>query len=210
MATLVLSGDTLYGTTEAGGYFGQGAVFKINTNGTGFTTLHNFFHSTDGYYANAGLFLSGNTLYGAALGGGMHGNGTVFALKTDGTGFTNLHNFVANDDGSEPDALVLVGNSLYGMARNYGSPEYTDSGTVFRLSFTPQLTINHSAAHVILTWPTNVAGFDYSGFTLQTTTNPLSAAGWSTSSIVPALVNGQNTVTHPASAPQQFFRLKSP
>jgi uncharacterized repeat protein (TIGR03803 family) len=211
VAPLILSGDTLYGTAEAGGYFGQGTVFKINTNGTGFTTLHSFFHTSDGYYANAGLFLSGNTLYGAAIGGGMHGNGTIFALNTDGTGFTNLHNFIADNDGSEPDALVLLGNALYGVARQYGTPppEYSDNGTVFRLSFAPHLTINRSETNVVLTWPTHIAGFDYAGHTLQSTTNLDSSAVWTTNSPAPTVVNGQNTVTNPASEPQRFFRLKS-
>jgi len=36
---------------------------------------------------------SGNTLYGTAAIAGISGNGTVFALKTDGTGFTNLYSF---------------------------------------------------------------------------------------------------------------------
>ena len=206
MATLVVSGNTLYGTTEAGGYFGQGTVFKVNTDGTDFTTLHSFSFRSDGFYANAGLFLSGNTLYGSALGGGRHGNGTLFAINTDGSGFMNLHDFNADDDGSEPDALTLVGDSLYGMARNYGSPEYTDSGTVFRLSFAPQLTIDCSETDVVLTWPTKVAGFDYSGFTLQSATN-LASPTWISNSLAPTVISGRYTVTNPASEPQQFFRL---
>lgn len=211
VAGLILSGNTLYGTTENGGAFGQGVVFKVNTDGTGFTTLHSFYYLSDGYYANASLLLSGNTLYGTAIGGGKHGNGTIFALNTDGSGFTNLHNLIADDDGSEPDALVLVGNSLYGVTREYGTPppEYSDHGTIFRLSFTPQLTINQSAANVILTWPTNVAGFDYTGFTLQSATN-LASPVWSANSLTPTVVNGQNTVTNPASEPQRFFQLKAP
>ena len=42
-----------------------------------------------------GLILSGNTLYGTAQYGGSSGNGTVFAVNTDGTGFTNLYSFTA-------------------------------------------------------------------------------------------------------------------
>ena len=45
------------------------------------------------FFAFSGLILSGNTLYGTARSGGSSGNGTVFALNTDGTGFTNLHSF---------------------------------------------------------------------------------------------------------------------
>src|SRR5690349_1586221 len=71
-----------------------------------FTTLHSFtegsrysnglgtiYTNSDGATPFAGLIVSGNTLYGTASGGGSSGNGTVFALKTDGTGFTNLHSF---------------------------------------------------------------------------------------------------------------------
>src|SRR6266568_1651484 len=40
--SLVLSGSSLYGTAVVGGSFGAGAVFKLNTDGTGFTNLHSF------------------------------------------------------------------------------------------------------------------------------------------------------------------------
>src|SRR5438876_10458 len=42
VAGLILSGATLYGTAYYGGSSGSGTVFKVNTNGTGFTTLHSF------------------------------------------------------------------------------------------------------------------------------------------------------------------------
>ena len=58
-----------------------------------FTTLHSFTGGSDGANPNAGLILSSNTLYGTTCIGGTSGNGTVFALNTDGTGFTTLHNF---------------------------------------------------------------------------------------------------------------------
>ena len=47
--------------------------------------------NSDGAYPDGTLVLSGNTLYGTAYGGGSAGNGTVFAVNTNGTGFTNLH-----------------------------------------------------------------------------------------------------------------------
>ena len=77
--------------------------------------------NSDGANPYAGLILSGNTLYGTANGGGSSGNGTVFAVNTNGTGFTNLHSFTAylvnNSDGAYPEAgLILSGNTLYGTA----------------------------------------------------------------------------------------------
>jgi uncharacterized repeat protein (TIGR03803 family) len=218
MAGLILSGNTLYGTAVAGGSSGLGTVFAVNTDGTGFRTLHSFtallgpgVTNSDGVSPHAGLILSGNTLYGTAYGGGSSDLGTVFAVNTDGTGFTTLYNFTAllgpgvtNSDGAYPSAgLILTGNTLYGTAEHGGSSGY---GTVFSLSLgsvsASQLTIIPSKANVILTWPTNIAGF-----TLQSTTNLGSSAVWTTNSPAPVIVNDQYVMTNPISGGQQFYRL---
>jgi hypothetical protein len=60
---------------------------------------------------------------------------------------------------------------------------------------------------VILSWPTNYAGFDYTGYTLQSTTNLGSAAAWTINSPAPIVVNGGNVVTNAITGTQQFFRL---
>jgi len=212
---LILSGSTLYGTTYDGGgglgSSGCGTVFAVSTNGTGFTNLYSFtrcgFGNSDGANPHAGLVLSGSTLYGTAVLGGSFGSGdgTLFAVNTDGTGFTNLHNF-GFSDGNYPSAgLVLSGNTLYGTATFGGSSAYY--GTVFSLSFRPQLTLTRSGTNVILSWPTNVAGFDYTGYTLQSTTNMVSPAVWSSNSLAPVVISGQNTVTNPIAVAQKFYRL---
>src|SRR5207245_2064142 len=95
-AGLIISGNTLYGTTYGKTNGGNSTVFAINTDGTGFTNLHRFTTpsngtNSDGVNPSCTLVLSGNTLYGTTVRGGSSGNGTVFALSTDGTGFTNLH-----------------------------------------------------------------------------------------------------------------------
>jgi len=77
-----------------------------------------------------------------------------------------------------------------------------DMGVYERSVSAPQLTIIRSVANVILTWPTNAAGF-----TLQSTTNLVSPAVWSTVSPVPVIVNGKNTVTNVISGTRKFFRL---
>jgi len=213
--SLLLAGNTLYGTTADGGAAGYGTIFSVNTNGSAFTVLHSFTATStgtnsDGANPQASLILSGTTLYGTALNGGSFGAGTVFAINTNGTGFEILHAFTAdaasppygNSEGSHPAGLILSGNTLYGTASQGG---INGNGTVFSISFAPKLTISPSAANVILTWPTNLAGFDYSGFTLQSTTN-LASSGWS--NVVPGavIINGKNTVTNFAGT-QNFYRL---
>jgi uncharacterized repeat protein (TIGR03803 family) len=83
-------------------------VFALNTDGTGFATVHSFaagaeesafgnYTNIGGIRPNGGLVLSGNTLYGTAVGGGRFARGTVFKVNTDGTGFTTLHSFTRAD-----------------------------------------------------------------------------------------------------------------
>jgi uncharacterized repeat protein (TIGR03803 family) len=137
-AGLLLSGNALYGTTFEGGTNGYGAVFALNTNGTGFTNLHSFtaapfphYTNSDGAYPFAALILSGNTLYGTAQSGGTNTYGTVFALNTDGTSFTVLHTFGVSGGADPEAALFLAGNTLYGAAVEGGT---NTSGTVFALN----------------------------------------------------------------------------
>jgi len=143
--TLVLSGNSLYGTATSGGSFGNGAIFRVNIDGTGFTNLYSFTTNsstfpntnTDGRSPRAGLVVSGNTLYGTARFAGSGASGTVFKLNTDGTGFGVLHSFSAissgtNADGAAPwGGLCLSGNTLYGTAAVGGDG---GSGTVFKLN----------------------------------------------------------------------------
>jgi uncharacterized repeat protein (TIGR03803 family) len=201
-AGLILSGNTLYGTANDGGSWNGGTLFAVNTDGSGFSVLHSFFANSDGALPMAGLILSGNTLYGTADYGGSSGVGTVFAVNTNGTSFTNLHSFTGGSGGAEPYCdLVLSGNTLYGTTV-YGG---TGNGTVFSLSLPPpppQLTIIPAGANVILTWPTNAAGF-----TLQSATNLVSPVIWSPVSPGPVVVNGQYAVTNSTSGTNKFYRL---
>jgi uncharacterized repeat protein (TIGR03803 family) len=126
-ASLTLVGSTLYGTTYKGGTngVGYGIVFAINTDGSGYTILHEFPATAgDGIYPKASLTVVGSTLYGTTSGGGTNNLGTVFVMNTDGSGYTILHDFPATaGDGFQPDAsLTQVGsNTLYGTTGG-GSP----------------------------------------------------------------------------------------
>ncbi len=142
-AGLILSGNTLYGAAANGGSSGEGTVFAVNTNGTGFTNLHSFtecdfythYTNADGANPDAGLILSGNTLYGTARGGGSSDAGTVFAVNTNGTGFTNLHSFTGSDGANPIAGLILSGNTLYGTAEDGGSSDWRfQNGTVFAVN----------------------------------------------------------------------------
>jgi len=213
--SLLLSGSTLYGTASEGGSAGNGTIFKINTDGAAFAILHTFSltsgalgTNSDGASPQAELILSDGVLYGTTKYGGNGGSGTVFRLNTNGTGFAALYSFTTTDvvtgtnrDGAHPvSGLILAGGVLYGTASAGGTAGNGTAGygTVFSLLVPPTLAIQRLGANVILTWPTNFAGFN-----LQTATNLAPPVNWSA-------LGGQYSVTNPIADKQRFFRLVHP
>jgi uncharacterized repeat protein (TIGR03803 family) len=113
----------LYGITQDSAGLGVATIFAINTDGTGFTTLY-MFPNLDGFsvlvYPTGVVQGSDGRLYGTTEGGMEGTSGTVFALNTDGTGYTELHVF---EDINFPYTGVIQGNDgrLYGVFLGGGS-----------------------------------------------------------------------------------------
>jgi uncharacterized repeat protein (TIGR03803 family) len=134
---LVISGNTLFGAAEQGGTGGNGILFKINTDGSSFTVLHNFTNA-DGGFPSVHMVVSGNNLYGTTEFGGVDvggvGGGTIFRISTAGTGFTNLYNF--GEAANQPLAgLVMSGNVLYGTTtEGTPGPGGAPYGSVFKIN----------------------------------------------------------------------------
>jgi uncharacterized repeat protein (TIGR03803 family) len=127
----------LYGTTYSGGASNVGTVFKLGTDGTGFTVLHNFSFSPsggDGFDPYAGLIQgTDGALYGTTYAGGTNDYGTVFRLSPDGASYAVLYNFTGHGgDGGGPYAGLVQGTdgALYGTTYWGGTSNF---GTVFKL-----------------------------------------------------------------------------
>ena len=133
---LVLSGTKLYGLAPQGGANGQGVLFSLGIDGTGFTVLKEFGalspvtgYNADGAQPCGGLTLSGSKLYGVASAGGAGGTGVVFSIDTSGAGYSVLHAFApldaataANSGGAFPgNGLVVLGGRLHGATVGGGS-----------------------------------------------------------------------------------------
>jgi len=114
-AGLLLSGQTLYGTANEGGpnHGDYGTVFKLNTDGSGFTVLKALAGGSEGVGPSGPIALGGATLYGATYMGGTSDYGVVYRLNTNGSGYTVLRSFSTND-GPEPAGVTLYANNLYG------------------------------------------------------------------------------------------------
>ena len=130
---LILSGTTFYGMTSGGGAFGQGVVFRMNADGSGYTNLHEFAGGSDGGDPNGSLTLTNDMLYGMTTREGTQGAGMVFRMNVDGSGYTNLHEFAFSiSDGAYPfGSMTLSDNMLYGATYTGGA---SFDGVVFRMN----------------------------------------------------------------------------
>jgi len=215
---LILNSNILYGTTQsATNSEGVGTVFKINTDGTGLQVLHVFENGLpgDGSTPDGPLALSGNTLYGTTQSGsGNMGNGTVFGVNTDGTGYTLLHSFSPgslNYDGELPySGLVVGGGQLYGTADRGGTSGY---GTIFSLTYRSAIPTNlvyNPDGSFSLTYllGTNYLGTNYT-YILQATTN-LAQNSWQSLATNLATTNlWQITDINAKVIPARFYRVIS-
>ena len=142
LAGLVLGDDgVLYGSTWIGGRFGQGSLFRIGRDGSGFALLKHFGDgAADGRQPTHAL-LQGKDgrLYGVTSLGGTFDKGTAFVLNKDGTGFSRLRNFGATAaDGSQPSSPLVqnLDGTLYGATTEGGTGGLgaaDGNGTVYRL-----------------------------------------------------------------------------
>ena len=148
---MVLSGNTLYGTTYDGGTNGSGTVFAVYTDGSGLTSLYSFSDGSDGANPKGGLVLSGNTLYGTAELGGSSGLGTVFALSLPMPGI--VRPLITWNPAPITYGTALSSGQLNAVADAPGTYAYsTTNGTVLNAGtntlsviFTPTDTVDFSS-----------------------------------------------------------------
>jgi uncharacterized repeat protein (TIGR03803 family) len=168
---MLSSGSVLFGAASAGGFFANGVIFSVTTNGAASSMLHTFNvldsntgTNTDGTAPLGALALSGSTLYGTTSAGGAGGNGTVFFVGTNGNNFTTLYSFTAmdpvtgtNTDGAIPcGGLVLANGVLYGTTTAGG---FGESGAIFSITTNGSgFTVLHHFTPVDPTTRTNTDG----------------------------------------------------
>ena len=130
------SNGALYGTTYGGGETDRGIVYKVQTDGSGFTILRSF--NATGYDGSRPMAVplqgADGALYGTTYSGGHYDVGTVFKMAPDGTGYTILHDFSKRwPDGHAPGAALVQGadGAFYGTTLGGGT---NSQGTVFKLN----------------------------------------------------------------------------
>jgi uncharacterized repeat protein (TIGR03803 family) len=146
----------LYGTVDTAGRKGEGVVFRMRKDGRAWTVLHHFTgmrSDADGSNPQGLIEGSDGALYGTTKSGGVGGgtlaaeglpdlgNGTVFKVNRDGSGYAVLRRFTCRQgDGAMPYAGVIEGRdgALYGTtfedSSDHGGLFGSGHGTIFKLN----------------------------------------------------------------------------
>ncbi|HSZ03474.1 MAG TPA: choice-of-anchor tandem repeat GloVer-containing protein [Terriglobales bacterium] len=144
----------LYGTTQYGGSFNYGTVFKLEPSGKE-TVLHSF-DGADGMWPTAALIRdAAGALYGTTFDGGtregggcVHGCGTVFKINSVGK-FTVLYAFTGGADGGNPATNLILDSAANLYGTTYGGGNFCSllvdgCGVVFKLNQHGEETVLYS------------------------------------------------------------------
>ena len=133
--TLVAANGLLYGTTVAGGAFGQGEIFAIDPSNGNLSVIYAFTGGDDGCMPYGGLTIQNGVLYGTASFCGLDqplGYGTVFSFDTSDSTFTTVYEFTNSSDGCWPaEGISVINGLLYGTTG--GCPQSSGAGTLFSI-----------------------------------------------------------------------------
>jgi len=142
-ANMVRAGAYLYGTTKQGGAAQSGTVYRLDPATGAIAVLYEFTGGNDGDSPYSALVNDGPDVIGSTFGGGLYGNGTVFAVNRDTGKETVLHSFAGQVDGAKPlPGPIDIGGTLYGVTAEGGPYGY---GMLFSMApVTHALTILHA------------------------------------------------------------------
>jgi uncharacterized repeat protein (TIGR03803 family) len=137
------AGGYYYGTTELGGRYGQGVLFRLRADGSDFSIVHSFGATGDGKKPFGSLVQVGEWFYGTTTVGGDHDDGTLFRLRPSDLRYERMVSFNRATTGAFPEDNVIPSgdrSTLYGLTQAGGANDpkaVKNYGTVFAV------TLNH-------------------------------------------------------------------
>ncbi len=114
--SLIIDGKgKMYNSAFLGGANDTGCLFSLNSNGSGYTDIHDF-TGPDGSEPNSPLTLVNGKLYGTCSIGGANDSGCIFSIDTNGSNYTDLFDFNGANGKNPYNALIYLHGVLYGVA----------------------------------------------------------------------------------------------
>lgn len=143
--SLISDGSFLYGMTQIGGSNNDGVIFKIKTDGSGYSRLLDFDSTTNGQYPHGDLIFDGSFLYGMTMQGGTGscpaGCGVNFKIKPDGTGYSRLQDFESANGQYPAGNLISDKTGFYGMSLQGG---VNNGGIIFKYGIETGIAENNA------------------------------------------------------------------
>jgi autotransporter passenger strand-loop-strand repeat protein/uncharacterized repeat protein (TIGR03803 family) len=150
----------LFGTTSAGGVFGDGTVFEIAWNGSSYAstpTVLASFNNASGFHSVSSLTLdaAGNLIGTAAL-GGTNFSGTVFEIAKTSTGYAHTPTTITNFNGANGSLpygglTADAAGNLFGATAQGGA---NNNGSIYEIAKT---STGYASATTIASFPTNAS-----------------------------------------------------
>lgn len=126
-----VAGDSLFGILSTGGPGGEGCIYSIHKDGSGFI-IHHQFAMVTGYAPESKLVHFDGRLFGSTSLGGNFDRGVIYTINTDGSDYRVLYHF----DGGVNANGTLIGNiSISSNGRIFGSTSqaFFDGISTYRL-----------------------------------------------------------------------------
>src|SRR5580698_6390305 len=125
-------GNKLYGMTQDGTSSALfGAIFSMDTDGSGYRVLFDFGGGTAGDGpVNMSLTFSEGKFYGLTYLGGINDSGLIFSIDTNGSDFRDIYNFGGRNGANPTGLLTLSGGTLFGTTNAGG---LNHCGCVFKI-----------------------------------------------------------------------------
>jgi hypothetical protein len=141
---IIIKDSSLYCVDALGGLFSDGQILKMKLDGSNCNTVFSFNNATTTVRSPLGnICLHDSTFYGFAN-GGEFGNGVIYQVNINGTGFKKLFDFYSSMityTGTMPNGyLYFHNNTLYGITQMSYSNCY--GGKVFRFKLGQRQTSN--------------------------------------------------------------------
>lgn len=136
---LTLGNDgNFYGACYDGGDTNHGELYRITPSGV-FTSLYSFSNvGGDGADPNASpIQAADGNFYGTTIGGGAHGDGTIYKMTPAGK-VTIIHSFLFPNEGGSPGSALVQGSN----GTLYGTTE--EGGGIFKVTTKGKLTVIHA------------------------------------------------------------------
>jgi uncharacterized repeat protein (TIGR03803 family) len=128
------SDNMIYGTTQYGGFYNAGSIYRINPDNRQFESIYDFDLYTSGGGPYDGLMEAGDgLLYGVTPFGGSVNMGTLYRLDMNTGVYTVIHDLITVSEGQEPRGVPLevTDGILYGVTRAGGA---NGEGTLYKFN----------------------------------------------------------------------------